>query len=70
MNATVHNIYGYKVTEHSRYKGATIYKTMAIAKWFAAYTDISGYVKIIESGSLADLKIEINYLNEKGVVKR
>ena len=70
MNATVDNIYGYKVAEHSRYKGATIYKAAAISKWFAVYHDISGYVKIIENGSLADLRIDINYLNDKGVVVR
>ena len=70
MNATVESIYGYRVTEHSRYKGATIYKAAGISKWFAAYHDISGYVKIIENGSLADLRIDINYLNDKGVVVR
>ena len=67
MNATVHSIYGSEVTEHSRYKGCTIYKGKD-NRWFAMYSDGSGYTRIKENGSLADLKIDINYLVTTGKV--
>ena len=62
------SIYGCAVIEHSTYKGCTIYKGEK-GRWFAQYSDGSGYVRYIESGSLRDLKININYLVSKGVVK-
>lgn len=70
MTANVDTIYGTKVTEHSKYKGCTIYKGED-GRWFAMYSDGTGWTRIEENGSLADLKIGINYLVKMGrVVKQ
>lgn len=61
-------IYGTKVQEHSKYKGCTIYKGEH-SKWFAEFTNGTGWTEIISNNSLADLKIDINYQISKGRVK-
>lgn len=61
-------IYGTKVQEHSKYKGYIIYKGEN-SKWFAEFTNETGWVEIISNNSLADLKIDINYQISKGRVK-
>ena len=53
------SIYGTPVDEHSTYKGCVIYKGED-GRWFAKYSEDGG-TRIIENGSLADLKIDINY---------
>lgn len=61
-------IYGCAVIEHSKYKGTTIYKGED-NRWFAEYSDGTGWTRIIENGSLQDLKIEINNLVKIGKIK-
>ena len=69
MTGNVGSIYGCDVTAHSKYKGCEIFKGEN-NRWFAIYSDGSGYTRIIENGSLADLKIDINYLVNQGKVIR
>ena len=62
-------IYGTKVKEHSRYKGCVIYKGEGF-KWFGQFTNEKGWIETIESGSLVDLKIDINSKVAQGRVQQ